>query len=338
MTTENNSGGSDTGSTFTPDEEAYFASGGEGSIPVDGDAGGSPPAGGAAPGAAAPAGGAAAADGAAAAAPKGDTTVPLARFLEEKKSRKGLETQLAELRGKFSIIEKLQGAGAAADQQQQQPAAPPSAEEDIFGAVRHVGETVTQLQKRLDDDKAANEASTAQTEFVNNYRNDAATFETKTPDFKAAYNFLLNERAKELMAVGYDNPADPTLTPDEQRIAAQTLHNALIADEFAIAEMGFAKKKSPAELLYGLAKQRGYKPAAAGGEPAAGVEPAAGGKGAETLDRIERGQAGHKSLAPVGGASGDPGMTGERLLAMPQDEFAAWCEKNPAAAKRIMGG
>jgi hypothetical protein len=31
-------------------------------------------------------------------------------------------------------------------------------------------------------------------------------------------------------------------------------------------------------------------------------------------------------------------MTAERLLAMPMAEFEAWVEKNPAKARRIMGG
>jgi hypothetical protein len=31
-------------------------------------------------------------------------------------------------------------------------------------------------------------------------------------------------------------------------------------------------------------------------------------------------------------------MTGEMLLKMPMDEFEAWCTKNPARAKRLMGG
>ena len=31
-------------------------------------------------------------------------------------------------------------------------------------------------------------------------------------------------------------------------------------------------------------------------------------------------------------------FTGEMLLKMPMDEFEAWCAKNPAKAKRLMGG
>ncbi|WP_342711511.1 hypothetical protein AAFG13_06625 [Bradyrhizobium sp. B124] len=307
---------------MTADEEAFFSSGGEKEIPT-GDGGGSD-AGGAAGGGEGGEGKAAGGeakpgDG----APKNDH-VPLATFLEEKKARKELATryqetekQLAELRGKFAIIDRLKLAGA--DPGPEQPAAPPTPEEDIFGAVKHVGETVAQMQKRLDDqaaaEKQAKETATAQTEFVNRYRSDAETFQKSNPDYRTAYDFLLQSRAGELQAIGFDTP--------------EALHQALIADEAAIAEMAFAKGKSPAEMIYALAKQRGYTKAAA--DPSKG-------KGAEKLDAIERGQAANKSLSSAGGSAGDADMTAEALIAMPADEFEAWCNKNPAKAKRLFGG
>ena len=173
-----------------------------------------------------------------------------------------MQTQIAELRGKFSVIERL---NPKAEGQTEQPTAPPTPEEDIFGNVKHVGETVQQIQKRLDDADAAAKAQTEQTSFANNYRNDAARFEQKTPDFKAAYNHLLSSRASELIAIGYDDPkalAESGASQEEVHAAAKALHDALTADEFAIADLAFKKGKSPAEIIYGLAKQRGYAAAA----------------------------------------------------------------------------
>ena len=299
--------------TLSADEEAFFSSGGGKTIPADGaDAGtggegGDKPAGEAKPGD----------------APKNDH-VPLATFLEEKKARKELagklteyEKQIAEFKGKFAIIDRLKLPG---EQQPEQPKGPPNPEEDIFGAVKHVGETVAQMQKRLDDQaKAAADAEKQASEqkvFVDKYRADADAFEATNPDFKAAYNFLLNSRAAELKAIGYDTP--------------QALHQALIADEMAIAQMAFERGKSPAEMLYNLANQRGYKKDAA-------ADPGQG-KAAEKLENIERGQQANKSLSNAAGSSGDPEMTAEALIAMPADEFEAWCNRNPAKAKRLFGG
>lgn len=289
------------------DEAAFFESGGEKAIPAGGGEG---------DGGEAPSGEAKSVGG----PPKNDH-VPLATLLEEKKARKELasklieyEKQIAEFKGKFEIIDRLKlGAG----DQQKQPAGPPNPEEDIFGAVRHVGETVAQMQKRLDDQaKAAAEAEKTAHEqkiFVDKYRSDAEAFEAVNPDFKRAYNFLLNSRAEELRAIGYDTP--------------QALHEALIADEMAIAQMAFQKGKSPAEMIYNLANQRGYK-----------REAAAKSAAADKLNNIERGQAANKSLSNAAGSSGDQEMTAEMLIAMPADEFEAWTAKNPAKARRLFGG
>jgi hypothetical protein len=299
--------------TLSADEEAFFSSGGEKTIPAEGGGNGGeggeakPAAGEAKPGD----------------APKNDH-VPLATFLEEKKARKELssklteyEKQIAEFKGKFAIIDRLKLPG---EQQQTAPAGPPNPEEDIFGAVKHLTEELSGIKKESAEQKAAREASEKQASeqkvFVDKYRSDANAFEQTNPDFKAAYNFLLNSRAAELKAIGYDTP--------------EALHNALIADEMAIAQMAFEKGKSPAEMLYNLANQRGYKKEVA-------AEPGKG-SAAEKLETIERGQAANKSLANAGGSSGDPEMTAEALIAMPAEEFEAWCNKNPAKAKRLFGG
>jgi hypothetical protein len=76
-------------------------------------------------------------------------------------------------------------------------------------------------------------------------------------------------------------------------------------------------------VIYNLARQRGYR---------------GGGSGQDRLDTIARGQAAGKSLASAGGSGGDSEMSAEALLRMPMDQFEAWCAKNPAKAKRIMGG
>lgn len=299
--------------SLSADEEAFFSSGGEKSIPAEGgDTGASSETGEVKPAAEAKTGD----------APKNDH-VPLATFLEEKKARKELsgklseyEKQIAEFKGKFAIIDRLKLQG---ETESAAPTGPPSPEEDIFGAVKHVGETVAQMQKAAADAKAAQEAAEKQAGeqkvFVDKYRKAADEFEQVNPDFKAAYNFLLNARAAELKAIGYDTP--------------ESLHNALIADEMAIAQMAFERGKSPAEMLYNLANQRGYKK-----EQAADAKSSA----AEKLEAIERGQAANKSLSNAGGSAGDPEMTAEALIAMPADEFEAWTNKNPAKARRLFGG
>lgn len=299
------------GPSLSSDESKFFETGGESGIPADAgaDAGGGDTT---TTGGAADAG----ADAGGADQGKGEPKhVPLAALHEERTRRKEIDKQLreaqqqiAEFRGKFSVIERLQ---SGQQQQTEQPAGDPNPEDDIFGAVNAI-------KQKLDATEAEKKAATEHTTFVNSYKADAQKFIGTTPDYMDAYNHLLSSRAAELQAIGYEG---------------EELGRALQADEIGIAQMAMSKGKSPAEMLYSLAKQRGYtkKEAAAA---AAEAPPA----GLEKLETIERGQAANKSLSNTGGNAGDQDMTAERLLGMPIDDFEAWCEKNPAKARRIMGG
>lgn len=301
------------GPELSSDEAKFFETGGESGIPAESsgtDAGGGD----------AVTTGAGAVDAGADAPGTGDGKgepkhVPLAALHEERTRRKEIDKQLreaqqqiAEFRGKFSVIEKLNG---GQQQQTEQQAGDPNPEEDIFGAVNAI-------KQKLEATEAEKKAAAEHTTFVNSYKADAQKFIATAPDYMDAYNHLLSSRAAELQAIGYEG---------------EELGRALQADEIAIAQMAMSKGKSPAEMLYNLAKQRGYtkKEAAAA---AAAAPPA----GIEKLETIERGQAANKSLSNTGGNAGDQDMTAERLMSMPMDEFEAWCDKNPAKARRIMGG
>jgi hypothetical protein len=304
---------SNLGATLSPEENAYFETGGNAEIPAGKDDAGTSEGGGQE---------ADAGDGGALDTPLGqadgngqakiEKMVSLSALHEERGRRKAtetekraLETQLAELRGKFSIIERLQPPA-------HEPPVP-TVENDIFSVVRSTTETVAEIQRRLraEDDQKRSDGERGN--LMNAYRMDAAQFEAKTPDFKAAYNHLINSRATELMAMGYDDPMQ--------------LHQALTNDEMSIARMALGNNKSAAEIIYHLAQQRGYR------RPDGGR-----GKGADKLDTIQRGQNANKSLSNTGGNAGDGDITGEMLLKMPMDEFEAWCTKHPAKAKRLMGG
>jgi hypothetical protein len=165
--------------SLSADEEAFFSSGGEKSIPAKArDTGASSEA-----GEAKPAGEAKTGD-----APKNDH-VPLATFLEEKKARKELtaklseaEKQIAEFRGKFAIIDRLKLQG---ETEPAAPTGPPNPEEDIFGAVKHVGETLRRCRRRAPTQRRhrrpIRKAKAEQKVFVDKYRKACDDFERKRP-------------------------------------------------------------------------------------------------------------------------------------------------------------
>lgn len=290
---------------LTEAETKYFDTGGEAELPAD-------------TGATEPEGG----DGGQTSAEHGadatggdaekNKTVPIHALHEERERRKALdkrardlEIENAKFRERFSILEKLNGKG-------DEPKGPPKPEDDIFGAFSHLSQTVQSLQQKLAEGEATSRQEGQVAQLVRHYQDDAAQFTAKTPDFQEAYNFLIRSRAEELMALGYESHAD--------------LEDALKNEEISIATLAFQKGKSPAEVIYGLAQMRGYKKA----DPKAAAE--------AKLDTIERGSGLNKSLSAAAGASGDDEMTAERLLSMPNDEFETWCNKNPAKARRLMGG
>jgi hypothetical protein len=303
---------------LSPDENKYFESGGQTEIPSGSAAGNDNAAANGAQQAQQPvAEGGEGAD-------KGSQFVPHALFHEERSRRKDVqaklhatERELAELRGKFSVIDRL-----SQPQQQQQPAREPTAAEDIFGAVDNATKGIADINKRLSDRDAADKETSARNAVIGDYRTQAAQFEATTPDFRAAYSFLLQSRAAELQALGYTDP--------------KQIQGFLEADEFAIAQNALQAKANPAERLYKLAEMRGYKKADPGGQ--GGQQQQQGANGAQKLDAIQRGQQANKSLNSTGGAAGEVGMTAQQLLRMPMDEFEAWCDKHPAQARRIMGG
>jgi len=288
------------GTELTPDEASFFDTEGATAIPESG-----------AETDAASIGPATAGEGDTAQKP--ERMVALAALREERGRRREIDRQyreaqqqLAELRGRFAVIERLNAPT---------PKPPPSAEEDIYGAVKATTDAVAELRERLETRDARDRVAQREQSVIAAYRTDAAQFESRTPDFRAAYSHLLASRAQELAAMGYDDP--------------QAIQQALMADEFAVAQAALARRQSPAEIIYTLARQRGY---------AGDAGTAARGRGGERLASIERGQQVHKSLASAGGTSGDADISAEALLKMPMDEFEAWCAKNPARARRIMGG
>lgn len=237
--------------------------------------------------------------------------VPLEALHEERTKRKDIDRRFREVeienarfRERFAILEKAQ---------QVAPTAPPDPETDFIGAVKHQNETLTQLQKRLEQRDAADQEAHQRGELVRNYAAAASDFERATPDFKPAYAHLLQSRAAELAELGY--------SPGEIQQAIQN-------EELQIATVAFQKGKNPGEIIYNLAKQRGYVKK---------DDKAAADAAAAKLDAQERGQQANKSLSNTGGSNGDVEMTAERLLAMPLNEFEAWIDKNPAKAKRLMG-
>lgn len=235
---------------------------------------------------------------------KPEKVVPLAALHEERGKRKGLEQRLRDIElenarysERFKLVE------------QQQTKAPDPSEDPLAYIQQQIPKELDEVNKKLSAYEKREQQQAAHQQLVAQYSQDADRFRTHTADFDQAYKYAVESRVREYQLIGHPNPV----------AAAQN-------DEMQIALHAYQIGKNPAEVIYDIAKSRGYQ------------TPKPDKQAAEKLAQIEKGQAANKSLASAGGTSGAEEMTAKQLLEMPMDEFESWVNKNPAKAKRLMGG
>jgi hypothetical protein len=218
-------------------------------------------------------------------------------------------------------------------QQQQQEEVPPNPEEDIFGFVRHLNKQLEAIKGQTQEVAGTVAANDEESRLRTAYQNDARRFAMATPDFGAAYAHMLKARGDMLTMQGFD----------EKQIS-----EILLNEERGLVRQAFQSGKSPAELVYGMAKSFGYQPAPLNPNPtpvpvptvpATGVPvpatPAAA--ASDEIARIQAAQAASRSLSNGGGAAAAP-MTVESLANMSQAEFNQFVRRNPEIARQLMGG
>jgi len=238
-------------------------------------------------------------------------TVPLAALHEERERRKELQRQIEDVNRRaderFNLIaQKLAASAPAAESKREMP----DPEKDAVGAIRMTAEEV----KVLSDFKRQVEAQAAQSQAIQAVFAHAARleneFESRTPDFQTASTFLRETRAQELATLGVD---------------PYRVQQILGLEKLQLAQAALQQGRNPAEIIYALAKMRGYSPNA--GAPKG--KAAAGDAEAAKLARIAKGQEAGTSLGAASGAA--PGKTGiEALLGMSDAEFASALDRMSA--------
>lgn len=232
--------------------------------------------------------------------------------LKEKEARDEIQrlreeraADMARVDERLKRIQEIQQPGKQAQD------GPPDFDEDPLGHMKWVSEQFRQQSRvQTEEQQRARQFE----EFKGSYLAKTQEFIKEEPTFTEAYNFLSQNRYQEYVLAGY--------TPDQ---ATAALHQ----DETNIAWQAMQQGVNPAKRMMELAKHRGWAPKAKEAE-----KPAAADKIAATADALARG----KSMSSAGGAATPGEMTAETLLSMSNDEFDAWCSKNPAKAKKIMGG
>lgn len=137
------------------------------------------------------------------------------------------------------------------------------------------------------------------------------TFKASNPDYDDASKFILESRQTELAFMGY--------TP-------QQIAEMINVERLTIAHQAKQQGKNPAEIVYNIAKSRGYAKKAPDPLPGEG-EGGGGGKqptaeevARQRLDAAQKGRQQDQGLSGANGNAPSP-LTAQRLLELPDAEF-----------------
>lgn len=203
--------------------------------------------------------------------------------------------------------------------------AAPDPEADLFGYVKWQAKQIERLNAELTKSKTTTEEYIGTQTHREAYTRDAAQFVTKQPDFLEALKNLRAGRAAELEAIGMDDAAQRA-----QQIARE---------ERDIVQAAISKKKSPSEMLYAIAKARGYAPPAPKPNPTPATTPAQSTiDHAAQIEQIANGQKQAASGFASGGGIVGEGLTAEALANMSDDEYAATVSRMTAAQRKAVFG
>lgn len=315
MAEENTSG------AFTPEESAYFESGGESAIPAETPVAAEPEPQAPAPEVQQPQEQGAERD------EKG-RFVPHQALHAEREEHKKTKAQLEELSRQQAVLNDRWQTIMALKEAPKEEQAPPDPEKDIFGYAKWQAEKVAALEKTLTDDKAQREQQEAisrqEAEIWSEWETSAQSYAAQTPDFGDAVKFLSEARTAQLKGFG---ALDPRFTSDAG--INQQINNELRAIIIQAKQAGV----SPAQAVHDIAKSYGFK--------AAPVE-----QGAQELKlpgqlaTVAAAQEAAKTVGQGGGRAGGDALTPESLAAMPAAEFNAWFAKpeNARYFEKLMGG
>jgi hypothetical protein len=248
--------------------------------------------------------------------------VPHAALHKERERRKSVESEYMTVRDKMARAEErlavlnevLQQPTGPQAQQAPQDEEMPDPEKDIFAYVKWQAKEIERLKTYQTQTSEQQQREQGFQQLKNAYAQDAQRFAVEKPDFKEAYAYIANSRARELIALGYN----------EGQIRNQLMH-----EETQIAAQAFQNKRSPAQVIYEQAMARGYTPKQA---------QAAAQQASQKLENVAKGQATQRSLSSAGGTSGE-GLTVEALASMSDEEFAAVSAKlGKSKLRSLMGG
>lgn len=233
--------------------------------------------------------------------------VPLGALQEERERRKATEAKLRELElMQARLDERLRSVQQPAEQR---PQGPPDPMEDFTGWAKHGEQALTQTRQEVEALKAQMQQEAQFRNVAEDYRASLHQFAQQAPDFADAYQHFINTRAAELRTLGYTDAQIAAQIPREE----VQLHTA-------IRQRG----GNVGEVVYNIAKTRGYAPKPPAPSPA------------EKIEKAAQAQTVNKSLSAAE-STGKGQITIRDLVNMDAAEFNEYARKNPKTVAKLMG-
>lgn len=243
--------------------------------------------------------------------------VSLAALHEERERRKVAEEARRQLeQNQIRMDERLK----LINERLNPPAQPreiPDPDKDALGALKATAEEVKTFREFQQQQQQQMQQNQYVQDVMMRASSHEAEFMKQMPDYGEASVYLKKSRADELSAIG--------MTPFQ-------IQETLKGESLQLADAAMKQGKNPAEMVYTLAKSRGY---ARTGAQVVQAQPQAD---AEKFAKIAQGQKANTSLGNVGSTPTRPELSGKDLLAMSEDQFSSWLEKlKPSERAKFLG-
>ena len=226
---------------------------------------------------------------------------------QERTKRQDLERQVKEAAERTQKIENYLRSLQANENQQQQQEEIPDKETDPLGYNNYMMNNLYKQFENLQNNVQVQQKNTAYNKFVEVYKNQAAQYAQEQPDFGEAYQYALKSFANEYEAAGMN----------QEEIAKQ-----LKEDEEGLVQRAFQTGKNPGEIIYNIAKVRGYAPKTQESQK----------QKTSKLDTVNKGVKAARTL-PRGGRTAGKALDPEDVDSMTNEEFEKFWSQYEREAK-----
>lgn len=254
-------------------------------------------------------------------------TVPHAALHAEREEHRKTKAAHQQAQDELRRLQAWVEQASLQPQQQQQEAPPPNPEDDIIGAIQYYAQQQQAIKDTLAQQQAQQqEASYKQqqeqqrqeeyTRFLTAAEVSLNEYKAECPDVSDAMQFLAEKIDDEYKSYASINPQY-----EDANFRAQLAND----EAERIMRDALSRGLNPFDYLYKIARAKGYKGAQNTAQQ-------------NLIQNVSNAQHAGRTLASSHGSPVAGKLTLEDISNLPEEEFSAWADKNPAAFRAIMGG